>query len=95
MVLRRYGFWVFILAAGYMLVGCGGGVEKLQPTSCKTEVVEKVVVVGCPIRKPDCEFSGENFEPTRKLLECVKLQKMIIEECAQVIDERVTNQKEL
>lgn len=73
-------------------IGCGQQ-DNLHPTSCKAQVVEKIVVVGCPIKKPDCEFSGEGFIPTKKLLECVKLQKLIIEECSQVIDEQVTTEQ--
>lgn len=84
---------VLSLLSVFILLGCRQE-EALKPSSCKAQVVEKVVVVGCPIRKVDCEFSGENFEPTKKLLECVKLQKMVIEECAQIIDEQVIKNKE-
>ena len=74
----------FMLALGYLLIGCGGSNVELGPSSCKAQIVEKVVVVGCPIKDLDCDFSGDNFEPTKKLLECVKLQKELLEQCAQV-----------
>lgn len=84
-------FIIFIMFCMLIVVGCSNPDDSLKPTSCKAQIVEKVVVVGCPIKKVDCEFSGENWMPTKKLLECIKLQKLIIEECSQVIDEQVTN----
>ena len=83
MLYNRYVY--FLLLAGWVLVGCSSSsTTVLGPTSCKAQIIEKQVIAGCPIQEIDCDFSGENFEPTRKLLECVKLQKVVLEQCAKV-----------
>lgn len=47
----------------------------------KDQVIEKKVMVKCPIPKIDCDFNGEGFEPTKKLLECVIKQKKVLDLC--------------
>lgn len=77
------------LVIGYMFISCSYKEvkEEFKPTATKTQVVEKVVPVACKIPKLDCDFSGNNFAPTQKLLECVILQKKILNDCSKPIQD--------
>lgn len=57
--------------------------DPLKPTSSRTQVVEKKVVVACEIPKIHCDFEGKGIIPSRKLIECVKLQKEVIKICTE------------
>lgn len=46
-----------------------------------TDTVEVKTAVRCEVPKLDCEFSGTGVQPGQKLLQCVILQKKIIEAC--------------
>lgn len=46
-----------------------------------TDTVEVKTAVKCEVPKLDCEFSGTGVKPGQKLLQCVILQKKIIEAC--------------
>lgn len=77
---------LFILVMiGLMLVGCSSKTEEdLKPCSSKVEVVEKVVPVACDVPKVECDFTGANFEPTQKLLDCLVLHKKLLKACTEV-----------
>lgn len=47
----------------------------------RLSIIEKSIVVGCPIPDYRCEFIGENYNPIKKLIECIALQKQIIDNC--------------
>lgn len=83
-ILLLNGLVFFIL--WLILNGCSLNKDNLQPTSSKVQIVEKVVPVACPIEKVECDFTGKDFVPTKKLLECVILQKRIIEQCSKPIE---------
>lgn len=72
-----------ILIALTMLLITGCASDSLKPTSMKDIVVEKKVAVACEVPKVECDFKGELFEPTIKLLECVKVQKEVIRICTE------------
>ena len=66
-----------ILVVTLLFTGCGNQPEPVYVT--KIEKVEVVVPTNkCEIPKVTCDFSGKNFEPTKKLLDCVALQKKYI-----------------
>ena len=69
-----------ILVLTLLFAGCGNQPEPVYIT--KIEKVEVVVPTNkCEIPKVSCDFSGKNFEPTKKLLDCVGLQKKYIDAC--------------
>lgn len=80
---------LILLVIGFIFIACSSKVveEEIKPTKSKIQIVEKVVPVSCKIPKLDCDFSGTNFEPTQKMLECVILQKKILEDCSKPIQD--------
>lgn len=80
--MKIFNFILFTLVSLWLLIGCAK--EEIKPESQKVNVIEKNVIVGCPTQHVTCDFSGDNFVPTKKLLECVKLQKYVIEQCQKV-----------
>lgn len=72
--------WVFAL----LIIGCSN--KEPEPCNCPepiqvnpTKIIE--VPVKCPIPEIDCDFTGDKFAPTGKLLECVVLLKHTLEAC--------------
>lgn len=78
--MKIYNLLVIVLIS-LMFIGCGS--KDPKPTSLGNIVIEKKVAVACEVPKAECDFKGEMFEPTIKLLECVKLQKEIIRICTE------------
>lgn len=81
---------VLTLVISFFLFGCmtksqhekimqGEIARKIE--SERLNIIEKNIVVGCPIPEYKCEFRGNNYMPTRKLIECIALQKEIINNC--------------
>jgi len=70
---------VFFLV--FLLHGCAS--KPCPEPPVVTLYKEKVVYKETPCKVPDftCDFSGEGYDPTVKLLECISLQKRIIETC--------------
>lgn len=71
---------ILLICVGLMFVGCTK--EECKPeiqTIYKTETIVKTIP--CPTIKVDCDFKGEQFVPTKKLLDCVILQKRALELC--------------
>lgn len=71
---------IIVLTLTLLFTGC---TKQPEPTYItKIEKVEVVVPTNkCEIPKISCDFSGSNFEPTKKLLDCVALQKKYIDTC--------------
>lgn len=92
-------YWIYmgiaIISLIILLNGCGEQTDPLKPTSTKVQIVERKVIVACEIPKIECEFSGEGFIPTKKLLECVKIQKEALRICTEkkdeVVEEKIIN----
>lgn len=81
---RRFVTIVGLFIVLLSLLACSSKTYRpvnLQPTSNKIIVQEKIVTVKCKIPKIDCEFTGDNYVPTKKLIECISLQKKAIEVC--------------
>ena len=81
-------FVVFIIA---MLSGCAKK-EPCEPkivTEYKT--IETKVPVMVEVPEIDCDFSGEGIEPTQKLLECVILQKRVLDNLRQASKTEIKN----
>lgn len=71
---------LILLVLMVLLTGCGSTKEPLIIT--KIEIQEKLVEVNkCKVPELHCDFSGEGFEPTKRLLECVILQKKYLDIC--------------
>lgn len=51
-------------------------------TVVKIETVKEYVIEKCVVPDNLCEFSGEGFEPTEKLLNCVITQKHYLDICS-------------
>lgn len=69
-----------LLLLGIVMVGCGQQPEPEPMIKIKTEYVYKTVP--CVVPKINCEFSGEGYTPTKKLLACVIEQKKALELCS-------------
>lgn len=71
---------ILLLCSIVILSGCG---KEPEPTIItKIEVQEKIVESNtCKIPEITCDFQGEGFEPTKRLLECVILQKRYLDIC--------------
>lgn len=85
---RWNNIWVLIafLAIAVLIgvTGCSSKTEEyLKPCSSKVEVVEKYIPVACEVPKVDCNFTGDNFEPTQKLLDCLILHKKLLKACTE------------
>lgn len=79
-----------VLLVGLFLISCSckqQEQETFKPTATKVKIVEKVVPVACKIPKIECDFSGSNFVPTQKLLDCIIIQKKILQDCSKPISE--------
>ena len=72
---------VAIIMLMTLFIGCCPKVEPEIRTVYKTKEVK--VPVKCEVPKVICDFSGEGFTPTIKLLECIKEQKEIIKRCSE------------
>lgn len=69
-----------------MMSGCTTTIDTPERLVVKQEIVETKVLVGCKLPKIECEFTGEGFIPTEKLLDCVQKQKKALELCQEQID---------
>lgn len=69
---------IFILL---FLVGCST-VEVRREQVLVDNPIEVGVPVPCKVDGLTCDFAGENYIPTYKLLQCVIVQKRIIEICS-------------
>lgn len=74
--------FLLLLSILFLLFGCSR-----QPVETKvitrTETVEVKVPVKIDIPEIDCEFSGEGTVPMTKMLECIILQKKVIDEISE------------
>lgn len=72
-----------LLILPIVFIGCFSNKEvcKEPKVITKVEVVEKIVPIKCKVPEVHCEFGGDDFEPTKKLLECIVEQKRALEVC--------------
>ena len=93
MVNNIISFCTLVLAIGILMIftGCAKK-EPCEPkiiTEYKT--IETKVPVMVEVPEVDCDFRGEGIVPTQKLLECVILQKRILDNLRQISKESVQN----
>ena len=69
----------------FILTGCSNA-------SCEPKIVTEIKYIDRPVtvevpvkckvaQDVYCEFKGDGFIPTTKLLECIAMQKRVIEQC--------------
>ena len=74
-----------LLVLSLFLLGCNQQPDVEYKTQIVTKTIYKTKIVKVPVYiKPHipeihCDFNGTNFEPTIKLLQCVTLQKHILD----------------
>ena len=67
----------------FLLFGCSARQPVETKVITRTETVEVKVPVKIDIPEIDCEFSGEGTVPMTKMLECIILQKKVIDEISE------------
>ena len=72
-----------VLGALLVLTGCSTPTTKPVPPTIITEykTVEVYVTKPCDAPMPTCDFSGDGFEPTVRLLECLTTLKRTLKYC--------------
>ena len=75
----------FLLLLGilFLLFGCSARQAVETKVITRIETVEVKVPVKIDIPEIDCEFSGEGTVPMTKMLECIILQKKVIDEISE------------
>jgi len=68
---------VLITLVGLVFIGCGDPQPPKPTIVYKTKIVYKSLP--CKVPEVKCDFSGKGFDPTVKLLECVILQKHVLD----------------
>ena len=72
--------FLLLLSILFLLFGCSARQPVETKVITRTETVEVKVPVKIDIPEIECEFSGEGTVPMTKMLECIILQKKVIDE---------------
>lgn len=72
---------LFIGCLGMLLSGCSEKQECLPEVQVVYKTIEVPKVTSCKSPTVICDFSGDGYKPTKKLLECVVAQKRALEVC--------------
>ena len=75
--------FLLLLSVLLLLFGCSARQPVETKVITRTETVEVKVPVKIDIPEIDCEFSGEGTVPMTKMLECIILQKKVIDEISE------------
>ena len=75
--------FLLLLSILFLLFGCSTRQPVETKVITRTETVEVKVPVKIDIPEIDCEFSGEGTVPMTKMLECIILQKKVIDEISE------------
>lgn len=78
-------FCILFLLALIVLVCegcCGKSQSEATKTVVSTDVVQVKLPVACQFPKVACDFGGDGFVPTEKLLDCIIIQKRLMEKCS-------------
>ena len=75
--------FILLLSILFLLFGCSSRQPVETKVITRTETVEVKVPVKIDIPEIDCEFSGEGTVPMTKMLECIILQKKVIDEISE------------
>lgn len=88
---KLYSLITLFLISTLLALSAFGCADKLNGNDSKvivdTRTVEVKVPVKCQIPKIECDFTGDGFTPTEKLLACVKTQKTVIDACVEQLGE--------
>lgn len=71
---------IAILIAMFLFTGCCTKLPPEQVITIETKIVK--VPVPCEVPKLNCDFKGDGFVPTTKLLECLIQHKRALEVCS-------------
>lgn len=75
--------FILLLSILFLLFGCSARQPVETKVITRIETVEVKVPVKIDIPEIDCEFSGEGTVPMTKMLECIILQKRVIDEISE------------
>ena len=75
--------FLLLLSILFLLFGCSARQPVETKVITRTETVEVKVLVKIDIPEIDCEFSGEGTVPMTEMLECIILQKKVIDEISE------------
>ena len=75
--------FLLLLSILFLLFGCSARQPVENKVITRIETVEVKVPVKMDIPEIDCEFSGEGTVPMTKMLECIILQKKVIDEISE------------
>ena len=75
--------FLLLLSILFLLFGCSARQSVETKVITRIETVEVKVPVKIDIPEIDCEFSGEGTVPMTKMLECIILQKKVIDEISE------------
>ena len=78
--IEKFGFTCLIIlvsSISFLLIGCASK----QTVVSDIEIQKVYVPVKCEVPEVHCDFKGEGYTPTQKLLECIVLQKRALEVC--------------
>lgn len=75
--------FLLLLSILFLLFGCSARQPVETKVITRIETVEVKVPVKIDIPEIDCEFSGEGTVPMTKMLECIILQKKVIDEISE------------
>ena len=75
--------FLLLLSILFLLFGCSARQPVETKVITRTETVEVKVPVKIDIPEIDCEFSGKGTVPMTKMLECIILQKKVIDEISE------------
>ncbi len=84
MTYRKYAALIVLFSVVTLFTGCGSKCPPTPEPIVKIVYKTKEVKVEVPCKLPeiDCDFVGEGFVPTEKLLQCVVTQKRALETCS-------------
>ena len=75
--------FLLLLSILFLLFGCSARQPVETKVITRIETVDVTVPVKIDIPEIDCEFSGEGTVPMTKMLECIILQKKVIDEISE------------
>jgi len=87
--------YLLITFTTLLLIGCSDKNPEVEHDVVVVTKIKKVYIeTGCKVPKIKCDFKGEGFEPTIKLLECTSLQKHVLDSLREQSDKNTTRVEE-
>jgi len=83
--------YLLLVSMTLIVIGCGDKNPNPEHDVVVVTKVKKIYIeTGCKVPNIDCDFTGDGFEPTVKLLECVSLQKHVLDSLKEQSDKNTT-----